>query len=144
MKVKVEVDDVEVIVLRWDFTSFFAGVFNPEVGSEVYFSGPQYTIPQLCFRSAINAITQCFQICQCAMRNAAIADTSATHNHRKESKRGRLVAVLVLLLTQVHITFKKKLFKIVCGTVAAISLLTEKRICFLCGESNVRNKPLEF
>ncbi len=36
---------------------------------------------QLCYRSAQNAITQCFKICQCAMRNAAIADTSATHNH---------------------------------------------------------------
>jgi hypothetical protein len=54
------------------------------VGSAACFSGPQYTIPQLCFRSAQNAITQCFQICQCAMRNAAIADTSATHNHSKE------------------------------------------------------------
>ncbi len=53
---------------------------KPEVGSAAGFSGPQYTIPQLCFRSAQNAITQCFQICQCAMRNAAIADTSATHN----------------------------------------------------------------
>jgi hypothetical protein len=66
-------------------------VYIAEVGSAAYFSGPQYTIPQLCFRSAQNAITQCFQICQCAMRNAAIADTSATHNHSKESKRGRLV-----------------------------------------------------
>jgi hypothetical protein len=37
------------------------------------------------------------------MRNAAIADTSATHNHSKESKRGRMVALLVLLLTQGHI-----------------------------------------
>jgi hypothetical protein len=71
---------------------------NSEVGSAACFSGPQYTIPQLCFRSAQNAITQCFQICQCAMRNAAIADTSATHNHSKESKRGKLVALLVLLL----------------------------------------------
>ncbi len=79
------------------------------------------------------------------MRNAAIADTSATHNHSnsKESKRGRLVALLVLLLTQVHFTFQIKLYKVVWGTVAAISLLTEKRICFLCGESNVRSKPLE-
>jgi hypothetical protein len=71
---------------------------GPEVGSAACFSGPQYTIPQLCFRSAQNAITQCFHICQCAMRNAAIADTSATHNHSKESKRGKLVALLVLLL----------------------------------------------
>ncbi len=52
-----------------------------EVGSAACFSGPQYTIPQLWYRSAQNAITQCFQICQCAMRNAAIADTSAMHNH---------------------------------------------------------------
>ncbi len=58
--------------------------FFPEVGSAACFSGPQYTIPQPCCRSAQNAITQCFQICQCAMRNAAIADTSATHNHSKE------------------------------------------------------------
>jgi hypothetical protein len=54
------------------------------VGSAACFLGPQYTIPQLCYRSAQNAITQCFQIRQCAMRNAAIADTSATHNHSKE------------------------------------------------------------
>ncbi len=54
------------------------------MGSAAFFSGPQYTIPQLCYRSAQNAITQCFQICQCAVRNAAIADTSATHNHSKE------------------------------------------------------------
>jgi hypothetical protein len=52
----------------------------PEVGSVACFCGPQYTIPQLCYRSAQNAITQCFQICQCAMRNAAIADTCATYN----------------------------------------------------------------
>jgi hypothetical protein len=58
-----------------------------EVGSAACFSGPQYTIPQLCYRSAQNAITQCFQICQCAMRNAAIADTSAMHNpSRKKIK----------------------------------------------------------
>jgi hypothetical protein len=57
---------------------------KPEVGSAACFSGPQYTIPQLRYRSAQNAITQCFQICQCAVRNAAIADTSATHNHSKE------------------------------------------------------------
>jgi hypothetical protein len=62
------------------------------------------------------------------MRNAAIADTSATHNHSKESKRGRRVALLVLLLTQVHIALKK-LFKVVCGTVAV--LLTEKKDLFL-------------
>jgi hypothetical protein len=55
-----------------------------EVGSAAFFSGPQYTIPQLCYCSAQNAITQCFQICQYAMRNAAISDTSATHNHSKE------------------------------------------------------------
>ena len=54
------------------------------MGSAACFSGPQYTIPQLCYRSAQYAITQCFQICQCAMRNAAIADTSATHNLSKE------------------------------------------------------------
>ncbi len=57
---------------------------RPEVGSAACFSCPQYTIPQLCYCSAQNAITQCFQICQCAVLNAAIADTSATHNHRKE------------------------------------------------------------
>jgi hypothetical protein len=57
---------------------------STEVGSAAYFSGPQYTIQQLCYRSAQCAITQCFQICQYAMRNAAIADTSATHNHSKE------------------------------------------------------------
>ncbi len=55
-----------------------------EVGSAACFSGPQYTIPQLCYRSAQSAITQCFQICQCAMRNAAIADISAMHNHSKK------------------------------------------------------------
>jgi hypothetical protein len=65
------------------------------------------------------------------MRNAAIADTSATRNHSKESKRGRLVAPLVLLLTQVHLALKKKLFKVVCSTVAAISLLIEKQELFL-------------
>jgi hypothetical protein len=54
------------------------------VGSAAYFSGPQYTIPQPFYGSAQNAITQCFQICKCAVRNAAIADTSATHNHSKE------------------------------------------------------------
>jgi hypothetical protein len=54
------------------------------VGSAACFSGPQCTIPQLFYRSAQGAITQCFQICQCAMRNAAIADTSAMHNHSKE------------------------------------------------------------
>jgi hypothetical protein len=54
------------------------------VGSAACFSGPQYTIPQLCSRNAQNAIPQCFQICQCAMRIAAIADTSATHNYSKE------------------------------------------------------------
>ena len=59
-------------------------VKRSEVGSAICFSGPQYAIPQLCFRSAQNAITQCFQIRQCAMRNAAIADTSATHNHSQE------------------------------------------------------------
>jgi hypothetical protein len=57
------------------------------VGGATCFSGPQYAIPQLCFRSAQNAITQVFQICQCAMRNSAIADTSATHNHRKEKNK---------------------------------------------------------
>ncbi len=55
-----------------------------EVGSAACFSGPQYTIPQLCYCSAQKAITQCFQICQCNMRSAAIADTSAMHNHSKE------------------------------------------------------------
>jgi hypothetical protein len=67
------------------------------------------------------------------MRNAAIANTSATHNHSKESKRGRLVALLVLLLTQVHIALKKTTYKIkfVCGTVAAISFVTEKKELFL-------------
>ncbi len=65
------------------------------------------------------------------MRNAAIVDTSATHNHSKESKRGKLVALLFLLLTHVHLAFQKKLFKVVCGTVAAISLLTEEKDLFL-------------
>jgi hypothetical protein len=58
------------------------------------------------------------------MRNTAIADTSAAHNHSKEkiklqnkknhfyeNKYGRLVALLGRLLTQVHIAFQKnKLF----------------------------------
>jgi hypothetical protein len=57
-----------------------------EVGSAICFSGPQYAIPQLCFRSPQNAITQVFQIFQCAMRNSAIGDTSAPHNHSKEKK----------------------------------------------------------
>jgi len=57
------------------------------VGSAACFSGPQYTIPQLCYRSAQNAITQCFQICQWCVRNAAIADTSATYNHSKEKMK---------------------------------------------------------
>jgi hypothetical protein len=36
--------------------------------------------------------------------------------HCYQNKYGRLVALLVLLLTQVHIAFKKKqLFKVVCG-----------------------------
>ena len=67
------------------------------------------------------------------MRNAAIADTSATHNHSKESKRGWLVALLILLLTQVHIAFQKNNLqkKFVCGTVAAICFLTEKKDLFL-------------
>ncbi len=98
------------------------------MGSAACFSGPQYTIPQLCFCSAQNAIS-IFVSALCA-----IADTSATHNHGKESKRGRLVVPLVLLLTQVHLALKKKLFEVVCGTVAAISLLTEKKDLFLvCG-----------
>jgi hypothetical protein len=59
-------------------------LITAEVGSAACFSGPQYTIPQPIYRSAQNAITQCFQICKCAVRNAAIADTSATHNHSKE------------------------------------------------------------
>ncbi len=114
-------------------TGLISEMVLAEVGSAACFSGPQYTISQLCFRSAQNAITQCFQICQCAMRNAAIADTSATHNHSKESKRGRLVALLFLLLTQVHIAVKKTTYKkkIVCGTVAAISFFTEKKGLFL-------------
>ncbi len=60
--------------------------WSPEVGSAICFSGPQYAIPQLCFRSAQNTITQVFQICQCALRNFAIADTSATHNHSNDKK----------------------------------------------------------
>jgi hypothetical protein len=66
------------------------------VGSAACFSGPQYTIPQFCYRSAQSAITQCFQICQCACakRNAAIADTSATHNHSfKKTNFSKLSAV---------------------------------------------------
>jgi hypothetical protein len=59
-------------------------VVYTEVGSAACFSGPQCTIPQLFYRSAQGTITQCFQICQCAMPNAAIADTSAMHNHSKE------------------------------------------------------------
>ncbi len=51
------------------------------MGSAACFSGPQYTISQLCYLSLQNTIMQCFQICQCAMRNAAIADTSATGLH---------------------------------------------------------------
>ncbi len=70
-----------------------------EVGSAACFSGPQYTIPQLCYHSAQSAITQCFQICQCAMRNAAIADTSAMHNHSKK---------------KIKLQNKSQLFKVVC------------------------------
>ncbi len=75
-------------------TLFSRGTFSdviihynlPEVGSAICFSGPQYAIPQFCFRSPQNAITQVFQIFQCAMRNSAIADSSATHNHSKEKE----------------------------------------------------------
>ncbi len=71
-----------------------------EVGSAACFSGQQYTIPQLCYRSAQSAITQYFQICQCAMRNAAIADTSAMHNHSKK---------------KIKLQNKSQLFKVVCA-----------------------------
>jgi hypothetical protein len=56
-----------VLIIFNEITALFT-----EVGSAACFSGPQYTIPQLCYRSAQNAIPQCFQICQCAMRNAAL------------------------------------------------------------------------
>jgi hypothetical protein len=78
------------------------------------------------------------------MHNAAIADTSATHNHSKESKHGKLVARLVLLLTQVHIALKKTFQSCLwyCG-----SFFVNRRkgfVSIFCGESNVRSKPLEF
>jgi fructose 1,6-bisphosphatase len=59
-------------------------VIKAEVGSAICFSSPQYAIPQLCRRSAQNALAQVLQICHCVMRNSAIADISTTHNHSKE------------------------------------------------------------
>jgi hypothetical protein len=61
------------------------------------------------------------------MRNAAIADTSATHNHSKESKRGKLVALLVLLLTQVHIAFKKKNFSTLSAVLGSNFLVNRRK-----------------
>jgi hypothetical protein len=80
--------DAFPLPVLFEFFAIFSTVYIlPEVGSAACFSGPQYTIPQLCNRSAQSAITQCFQICQCAMRNAAIADTSTMHNHSKKKNK---------------------------------------------------------